>query len=141
MEVTLAVPLLFFLARYRLRIFRWSPLHGLLYGLLAAAVVLARLDATLFTILLGTLDLTLSTAPSAFLHASTRAPGSLPCFFAFSPLRMFFARTSLPGCTLTAGAMPSSTRPRTCPHLPPVTQALTPWATALGGSAICCPRP
>ena len=61
MEVTLAVPLLFFLARYRLRIFSWTPLHGLLYGLLAASVILARLDAMLFVILLGTLDLALCT--------------------------------------------------------------------------------
>ena len=60
MEIALAVPLLFFLCRYRLLHFAWRPAQALVYGLLAAAAVLARLDCALFVVLLAGLDLALS---------------------------------------------------------------------------------
>lgn len=61
MEITLAVPLLFLLCRYRLFSFAWEPKQALIYGLLAMLAVFARLDAALFVVLLATIDLLAST--------------------------------------------------------------------------------
>ena len=60
MEVTLAVPLMLLLFRFRLKQFHWSPKDGFLYGLLGAAVILARLDAALMVVLMASLDMVLS---------------------------------------------------------------------------------
>ncbi len=60
MEITLALPLLFLLCQYRLTRFHWRPAQACVYGLLASAAVLARLDCALFVLLLGCFDLALS---------------------------------------------------------------------------------
>lgn len=58
MEITLALPLTLALIHYRLRPgFRWTPLQSLLHGLLAALIVLSRLDAVLLIALLYLFDL------------------------------------------------------------------------------------
>ena len=81
MEITLSVPLLAFLCRYRLRDFKWSPRQAFLYGLLAAATILARLDCALFVVLLGILDMSLSSDVSWSVRRRAVAPfvaGMLP---------------------------------------------------------------
>jgi len=61
MEIVLSIPLIAWLCSYRLRNFRWSLGHGIVYGLLASGIILARLDAILFVGTLAWLDLFLST--------------------------------------------------------------------------------
>jgi hypothetical protein len=56
MEVALAIPLIAALACYRLCRFSWVPGRAFIYGLLGAAVVLARLDTAILVVTLGVLD-------------------------------------------------------------------------------------
>jgi hypothetical protein len=60
MEVVLAIPLLAGLVCYRTRYFTWTPSSAFLLGLLAAALVLARLDAAILVIVMAVLDLMLA---------------------------------------------------------------------------------
>jgi len=60
MEVTLTLPLALCLCWYRLRPqFRWTASEAMRYGLLAALVVLSRLDSLLLIVLLFLLDFSL----------------------------------------------------------------------------------
>ncbi len=85
MEITLAVPLLFALCRYRLLHFQWRPWQALIYGLLAAATVLARLDSALFVLVLALLDLALSS--DVPLRTRLRAVG--PFIAGMSPVLLY----------------------------------------------------
>jgi hypothetical protein len=57
MEVALATPLIAALIYYRLCRFTWTPFRAFVFGLLSAAVVLARLDAAILVVSMALLDL------------------------------------------------------------------------------------
>jgi hypothetical protein len=57
MEVALAISLIAALVYYRLCRFTWTPFHAFLFGLLSAAVVLARLDTAILVSSMAVFDL------------------------------------------------------------------------------------
>jgi hypothetical protein len=60
MEIVVAVPLLAGLICYRLCRFAWTPWRAFILGLLAGALVLARLDAAILVTVMATLDFLLA---------------------------------------------------------------------------------
>ena len=97
MEVGLTVFLMLLLLWYRLRpMFRWSPDSCLLYGVLAAMMILSRLDTILFAFLLVAVDV----VPSVL--ESKRWSNVLMFVAGLSPVALyvasneFFFRTHLP---------------------------------------------
>ena len=98
MEIALAVPLLFFLCRYRLLHFKWRPWQGFVYGLLGAATVLARLDCALFVLMLAVLDMALSSETPWKVRLGAAGPfvaGMLPVL-AYLAFNHFLFGTAMP---------------------------------------------
>jgi len=94
MEVTLTIPLILLLCWYRLRRgFTWTISSAVLYGLLAAMVVLSRLDAVLFVALLFLLECFCNRPISArgwLLRLAALVGGSIPIGLYVLSNRYFF---------------------------------------------------
>jgi hypothetical protein len=98
MEIVLTLPLLAALCAFRLRRFAWNARSGLLYGLLCAALVLSRLDAALFVVLLAVLDLWLAAAVPARARIRTAAAfvaGMLPVLL-YLGINLWLFHTAMP---------------------------------------------
>ncbi len=65
MEIVLTVPLIAALCLYRVTRFQWTVGSGVIFGLLASAVILSRLDSILFITTLCLLELALAEVPLA----------------------------------------------------------------------------
>jgi hypothetical protein len=91
MEIVIAIPLLAALIYYRLCRFAWTPSRAFIFGLLAAALILARLDAAILVTIMAVLD---------FCAASdVRLPQRLRCALAFlcgaAPVAVYLALNEL----------------------------------------------
>jgi hypothetical protein len=87
MEVVLTIPLLTLLCWYRVCRFRWSPGSAVVYGLLCSAVVLSRLDAALFVLLLGCFEL----FAAREIAATQRMRAAVAFLAGLLPLGVYFA--------------------------------------------------
>ena len=98
MEIVLTIPLLALLCWYRVCRFQWSAGSAAVYGLLCAALVLSRLDAALFVVLLVFFELL--NAPATPLSQRARvalafAAGLLPLAVYFG-INLHFFHTLMP---------------------------------------------
>jgi hypothetical protein len=91
METVLAIPLLAGLVCYRLCRFAWTPRRAFLLGLLAAALVLARLDAAILATVMAVLDFLLASEVSL----SQRMRCALAFLCGASPVAIYLALNEL----------------------------------------------